>query len=199
VRQVFSKTMVGVVGRLDLERYNDEIAALMTDAAAWLEQEQIPGDDRAIEVVFDLRYKGQAYELPIHASVPLSAESLDAARAAFDVEHKQRYGYDQPFTDVEIVTLRVTAIGKLPTPELQRHDSEGPDASQAVASTAPVYFDGAWRDTPVYERALLHTGNRFRGPALVRQDDCTTVIHPGQAVRVDDLLNLIVTNEETNA
>ena len=188
--------MVGLIGQLDLDRYNDEIATLMTDAAGWLDQEQIPSADRAIDVTFDLRYQGQAYELPIHAALPLTAESLDTARAAFDVEHKRRYGYDQPFTNVEIVTLRVTAIGILPTPELQRHESEGPDASQAIASKTQVFFDGAWAETAVYERNLLRAGNQFSGPALVRQDDCTTVIHPGQAVRVDDLLNLIVTNEE---
>lgn len=198
VRQVFSKTMVGVIGQLDLERYNDEIGTLMTDATGWLEQEEIPEADRAIEVTVDLRYRGQAYELPIHAAIPLSAESLDTARAAFDVEHKRRYGYDQPFTDVEVVTVRVTAIGILPTPELQRHEIEGPDARHAIASQTRVFFDGAWVDTDVYERTLLRAGNRFSGPALVRQDDCTTVIHPGQAVRVDDLLNLIVTNEEAN-
>ena len=196
VRQVFSRTMVGVIGEFDLARYNDEIASLMTDAVAWLEHEQIPKADRAIEVTFDLRYRGQAYELPISTSVPLNAAGLDVARAAFDSEHKRRYGYDQPFTKVEIVTLRVTAIGKLPTPELQRHGSEGPDASHAVASKTRVFFDGAWVETDVYERKLLHAGNLFGGPALVRQNDCTTVIHPGQAVRVDDLLNLIVTNEE---
>jgi N-methylhydantoinase A len=128
--------------------------------------------------------------------MPRSAESLDIARVASDVEHKRRYGYDQPFTDVEVVTARVTAIGILPTPELQRHESEGPDASHAIASQTRVFFDGAWVDTDVYERTLLRAGNQFSGPALVRQDDCTTVIHPGQDVRVDDLLNLIVTNEE---
>ena len=120
-------------------------------------------------------------------------------RRRFHQEHKRRYGYDQPFTNVEIVTLRVTAIGEVPTPELPRLPLEGPDAAQAVASQTDVYFEGAWQETPVYERSLLRPGNQFHGPALVRQDDCTTVIHPGQAVRVDDLLNLIVTNAEETA
>ena len=132
-------------------------------------------------------------------SPKLTAESLEAAKASFHEEHKRRYGYDQPFTNVEIVTLRVTAIGIVPSPELPRLPLEGPDATGAVAAQTQVYFEGAWQETPVYERALLRPGNQFCGPALVRQDDCTTVIHPGQRVRVDDLLNLIVTNAEEAA
>lgn len=196
VRQVFSRTMVGVIGALDLERYHQELTTLATEAAAWLAQERIPEPDRAIEVTLDLRYRGQAYELAIPTDMPLTGESLQATVAAFHQEHKRRYGYDQQFSHVEIVTVRVTAIGKLPTPELPRLPLEGPSAARAGAGMSPVYFDGAWLDTPVYERALLRAGNRFNGPALVRQVDCTVVIHPGQVVRVDDLLNLIVTNDE---
>ncbi|MCA9858902.1 MAG: hypothetical protein KC438_04230, partial [Thermomicrobiales bacterium] len=196
VRQVFSRTMVGVIGELDPDRYNEELDALSRQATAWLDEEHIPAGDRAIEVTLDLRYKGQAYELPISAAIPLTDASLTEAMTAFHAEHKRRYGYDQPFTTVEIVTLRVTAIGELPTPELQRHTAEGPDAHHAIASQTQVFFDGAWVETNVYERSQLRAGNQFNGPALVRQDDCTTVIHPGQVVNVDDLLNLIVTNEE---
>jgi N-methylhydantoinase A len=199
VRQVFSKTLVGTIGELDVDRYNQEIDTLIGSATAWLDQEQIPTEDRAIEVNFDLRYRGQAYELPISVEAILSEAALAEAKASFHQEHKRRYGYDQPFTNVEIVTLRVTAIGIVPTPELPRLPLEGPDAAQAIAARSQVYFDGAWQETPVYERALLRPGNRFSGPALVRQDDCTTVIHPGQDVRVDDLLDLIVTNAEEAA
>lgn len=196
VRQVFSKTMVGIIGQLDLDRYNQTLETLTTDANAWLADERIPAQDRSIEVTLDLRYRGQAYELAIPAVAPLSAESLESARASFHQEHKRRYGYDQPFSDVEVVTVRVTAIGKVPTPELPRLPLEGTDSSQAVAYRTEVYFDGSWIPTAVYERGLLKPGNSFNGPALVRQDDCTTVIHPGQSVRVDDLLNLIVMNDQ---
>lgn len=199
VRQVFSRTMVGTIGELEIDRYNQEIAGLIGDAAAWLDQEQTPAEDRAIEVNFDLRYTGQAYELPIATDATLSETSLQEAKASFHEEHKRRYGYDQPFTNVEVVTLRVTAIGIVPAPELPRLPLEGPDAAHAIATQGRVYFEGAWQETPVYERALLRPGNQFSGPALVRQDDCTTVIHPGQDVRVDDLLNLIVTNAEEAA
>jgi N-methylhydantoinase A len=197
VKQVFSRTLVGSIGSLDLERYNQELAALTGDADAWLERERIPESDRSIEVSLELRYRGQAYELSIPGSLSMNEETWRSAATAFHTEHERRYGYAQPFSDVEVVTLRVTAIGLVPTPELPRLPDESPDASSATGSRSKVYFEHAWLDTPVYERALLRPGNRFDGPALVVQDDSTTVIHPGQRVRVDDLLNLIVAIETT--
>jgi N-methylhydantoinase A len=195
VKQVFSRTLVGSIGSLDLERYNQELAALTGDADAWLERERIPESDRSIEVSLELRYRGQAYELSIPGSLSMNEETWRSAATAFHTEHERRYGYAQPFSDVEVVTLRVTAIGLVPTPELPRLPDESPDASSATGSMSKVYFEHAWLDTPVYERALLRPGNRFDGPALVVQDDSTTVIHPGQRVRVDELLNLIVAIE----
>jgi N-methylhydantoinase A len=201
VKQVFSRTLVGLIGGLDLDRYNHELAALAAEATAWLERERIPEQDRSIEVSLELRYRGQAYELSIPATVSMNEADWTAVAEAFHVEHDRRYGYAQPFSDVEVVTLRVTAVGRVPTPELPRLPEEGPDTSHAIGSTTQVYFDHDWLDTPVYERLLLRPGNRFDGPALVVQDDSTTLIHPGQRVQIDDLLNLIVaieTTEHTN-
>jgi N-methylhydantoinase A len=56
-----------------------------------------------------------------------------------------------------------------------------------------VWFDGeAAIDTPVFDRAGLAPGHRFTGPAVVDQLDSTTLVHPGDRVRIDDALNLII-------
>jgi len=58
----------------------------------------------------------------------------------------------------------------------------------------PVYFDEyqAYRDTPIYQRDLLPLGAQFDGPAIVEQPDTTTVVYPGQTLRVDRTGNLII-------
>ena len=150
--------------------------------------------DRTIEVALDLRYRGQAYELPIRVAAPLDAASWHDAAVRFHAEHKRRYGFDQP-ADVEVVTLRVTAVGALPKPEFRPRPEEGPDPSPALVDRRPVYFDGGWVETPVYERARLCPGNRLAGPAHVLQPDCTTVLHPQQAMQVDGLGNLAAQTE----
>ena len=64
-----------------------------------------------------------------------------------------------------------------------------------VGAPAPVgrrraWFDGTWHDTPVYRREQLGAGAALTGPAIVEQLDTTTVIEPGDRVRVDAMGNL---------
>ena len=57
-----------------------------------------------------------------------------------------------------------------------------------------VYFEQApgFVDCPVYAREACLPGDRFGGPAIIEQMDCTTVVPPGWRVEVDDLLNLLL-------
>jgi N-methylhydantoinase A len=193
VKQVFTQTRVGLIGALDIDSYNTELARLIETAGAWLERENVPPADRTVEIALDLRYKGQAYELPITVRDQLDVTAWEQAAVRFHAEHKRRYGFDQPFAQIEVVTLRITAVGALPKPEFRRGSDAGPDASAARVDARPVYFDGSWIETAVYERARLLPGNHIDGPALILQPDCTTVLHPGQSLRVDSLTNLVVT------
>jgi N-methylhydantoinase A len=191
VRNVFTLTRVGVVGQLDSEAYNRELHALAEQAIAWLDDEGVAPDHREVEVALDLRYHGQAYELPIRVPAQLDGAAWAGVPARFHAEHKRRYGYDQPFANVEVVTLRVTAIGNLPKLHLAPQPEVGADASAAIIDTRAVFFDD-WQDARIYDRELLRPGNRFTGPAIVTQTDCTTVVSPGQELRVDGFGNLII-------
>lgn len=192
VKQVFTLTRVGLIGQLDIDAYNRELGRLAEEADDWLAREGVPVDDRTIETALDLRYKGQAYELPIGVPAALDEAAWQAAVEEFHRAHKSRYGFDQPFAEVEVVTLRVTGVGSLPKPKLQPLREGDPDPAAALVDRRPVYFADGWAETDCYERSSLRPGHQFTGPALVLQDDCTTVIHSGQRVRVDGLMNLIV-------
>jgi N-methylhydantoinase A len=56
-----------------------------------------------------------------------------------------------------------------------------------------VSFDGVIIDCPTYQRERLDVGLVVKGPAVLDQFDCTTVLCPGQVARVDEWKNLIVT------
>jgi N-methylhydantoinase A len=73
VKQVFTLTRVGTVGKLDVNAYNEDLARLVAEAAAWLDREGVGPPDRTVEIALDLRYQGQAYELPMPATAPLDA------------------------------------------------------------------------------------------------------------------------------
>jgi N-methylhydantoinase A len=192
VKNVLTLTRVGVVGRLDIESYNADLQNLVAQADAWLAGEGLARAERSIEVALDLRYQGQAYEIPISATAALDADGWRAAVARFHAEHARRYGFDQPKAIVEVVTLRVSAVGALPKPAFPKLPEVGPESGHARIDERPVYFDGCHHAAGFYDRALLLPGNQVAGPAVIVQPDCTTVLGPGQSLRVDALGNLIV-------
>jgi N-methylhydantoinase A len=196
VRNVFTRTRVGALGQVDLQTYNCDLEQLIGQARDWLEGEGVPPDDRQVEVALDLRYHGQAYELPIPVRAPLDGKMLEGAAERFHAEHKRRYGFDQRFALVEVVTLRVTAIGCLPKLRLEPHPEEGEDASGALVRESRAYFETGYHPTHVYDRARLRPGNQLVGPAIILQADCTTVLEPGQSMRVDGFGNLVVRTGE---
>jgi N-methylhydantoinase A len=80
---------------------------------------------------------------------------------------------------------------------MPRQAPGGPDAAAALVGRRAVDFaeTGGGLDTPVYDRARLAAGNRVPGPAVIEQFDSTTLLHPGQAARVDPLGCLVVAEE----
>jgi N-methylhydantoinase A len=114
--------------------------------------------------------------------------------AAFHREHRRLYSYDLPNAPVELVNLRVTAIGLLPKLRPQMASASASNLEDAVAAVRPVYFDQmrGFVETPCYTRARLGPGMTFEGPAIVDQDDTTTVIFPNFHARVDPVGNLIL-------
>jgi len=92
--------------------------------------------------------------------------------------------------------LRTSAIGRRPAFDLAAL-APGPDASLAAAQrgTRPVWFDGAWHETSIWDRLSLPVGTTITGPAILEQPDATTVVDPGLAARVDDYGNLIITRQ----
>jgi N-methylhydantoinase A len=159
-----------------------------------LAEEGIPEDQITCERALDLRYAIQKYELPVPiAPGALSDADKPAWRSAFDEKHEHTFGTRAPDQRVEIVSYRLTARVALPRPEAPRHPVGPPDAAAALKGRRKAYFTaGGWHDTPVYDRTKLDAGHRFEGPAIVEQPDCTTVVHPGQRVRVDPWRNLII-------
>jgi N-methylhydantoinase A len=101
--------------------------------------------------------------------------SMAALDEAFHRSHERRYGHrnDGP---VEIVNFRLTAVGATPKPPLPRPRASGPAAARRTER--PVYFDGAFVVSPVYERERLAGGACLSGPAVVEEMGATTVVPP---------------------
>jgi N-methylhydantoinase A len=97
---------------------------------------------------------------------------------------------DQP---VEVVSYRLCGIGMVSAPPTPKYKPTGAKLSEALREHRQVRFDGKSLACPVYQREHLDVGLALRGPAILDQFDCTTVVYPGQTAQVDAWKNIIIT------
>jgi N-methylhydantoinase A len=187
-------------------------AELEAQARVWLEGEQVPRAQMRFERAADLRYEHQSFELtcPLGEG-PLTPERLSALVSTFHAEHRRLYTYDLPNAPIELVTLRVTAIGALPKRAAPAPESLAPGGgrvavrAETLASSGEaraemirrgdrmVYFRGrGFMNTPIYPREGLTPGTSFDGPAIIEQSDATPLVAPGFRARVDEAYNLLL-------
>jgi N-methylhydantoinase A len=169
-------------------------AELEVQARGWLDAEEVPRERQRLERSADLRYQHQSFELtcPLGEG-PVSAERLAGLVETFHREHRRLYTYDLPSATVELVNLRVSAIGELPQRAKPLAVTTGAEASTARVGQRDVYFTrGGRTPTACYARARLAAGMVFDGPALIDQEDATTLVAPGFHARVDHALNIIL-------
>jgi N-methylhydantoinase A len=167
---------------------------LEDQARAWLDAERVPRDRQRFERSADLRYEHQSFELTCaFGEGPATPSRLMELASTFHAEHRRLYSYDLPSAPVDLVNLRVTAIGALPTRAASTPSSRSADLTSAMAGRRDVYFRGAGLiPSPCYARERLGPGLRFDGPAIVDQDDATLLVAPGFRARVDDALDIVL-------
>ncbi|SFD55386.1 hydantoinase/oxoprolinase family protein [Roseivivax sediminis] len=185
IRTVFAS----VDGGADLDA---AYRAMVEQGRAWLAEQ---GHDGQSELLLsaDMRYIGQSYEI----EVMLDPGALgDPARlsAAFHDAHRRIYDFDDPDGLVEVVNLRLSAVGIGAAPEIAAEPGS-PEYAAAPLRHVPVHLHGA-REIPLYARADLTTGASFPGPAIVAQEDTTFAIPDRTTARVDRHLNIHLTLED---
>jgi N-methylhydantoinase A len=187
----FVRTMM-VLGR---DKGWEDVAAgfatLTEQAEQWLDRECIALDRRRLLKRIEARYQGQNFEIVVDFE-DSGLPKLDDFLSMFSSAHVREYGYDAHSRLVEIVNCRIQAVGAVTRAPFGQIEG-GASLAGAIKSERPVYFEeGGWTPTPVYKRALLPVEQPFSGPAIVDEMSSTTVILPGQRVRLDRFGNLIV-------
>lgn len=163
-------------------------AELAAEGSAWLDREGDQAQRRRIERAADMRYVGQAYEL----RVPLDEECRDSASIAeaFHLEHERIYGFRDTETAVELGTARLAMVGE--TAKLAQQQIAEGSGNPRPKAERPLFRKGGWLTASVYARDGLGAGDRINGPAIIEQDDTTTILLPGWLARVDVAGNLLL-------
>lgn len=140
----------------------------------------------------DVRYEGQAFEVPLSVDPEtLRSEGLASVKARFDDEHARLFTFNMDSAH-ELVNLRAVALGPsldLEAPKLKQGNG---DPSAAKIRDHELWFDGAMRPAVIYDRAKLLAGDVIPGPAIVVEMDSTTLIEGDCVGTIDAVGNLLI-------
>lgn len=183
-----------------VDQTNDaEIAAVMDEVIsqciAELEAEGVPLADQTHAFEIDVRYSGQAFEVPLPADLAAfkAGNGIKALSAAFDAEHLRLFTFNLEHSPHEFVNIRATALGKaanVTAQEIARGDGKPDKAS--IIRESEVWMDGKVQPATIYQREKLKAGDKIKGPAVVCEMDSTTLIQSGCVAEIDAYGNIII-------
>ncbi len=156
-----------------MESLEETLADLAADALEELRQQGVPEERTKVLRRLHLRYEGTdtAHVIDFAGAAEMTA--------AFEADHRQRYGFAMPEKALIVEAAAVEVIGTMA--EIAERELDAPPREGEVPRLAVVraYMAGEERETPVYDRAALVPGDRIDGPAILREDTATTVVEPG--------------------
>ena len=195
IRNDFIRTVMVDVNNKSLKSILVSVKTLEEEATGWLRDEQ--GFKGKSELLWscDMRYRGQSFEIEtIVKQSWLYDSSSEKIKAAFHKAHHQVYDHSDESAEVQIVNLRLVIVGTVPKPSMPV--SKEKKSLATPSKTVKVHVDGNHHEAAVFDRQKLCPGDHFYGPAIVLQDDTTTVVLPKFTAYVDGAKNLILTANE---
>jgi N-methylhydantoinase A len=166
-------------------------SALEQEAGAELAAEGVDPEGIRFERTADLRYRGQEHTVRVPLAPGLLA--AEAVERDFHALHRQKYVFDLEGDPVEVVTFHVAAFGSLGAVPAATSATGRPGSRPAPHGGRRVDFDAdGLHEARVFRRQQLPVGFEAAGPLVVEEETTTTLVHPGQALEVDEHGNLIV-------
>ena len=175
----------------DAARVNRVLEALEKKASAQMERDGIAAGRRRFSFSLDMRHRGQINEVEVPLPEKrLKSSFLEALRRRFSSRYEQLYGRGSSYGEArqEIVTLRLRASAATSRPSLRKAGRQSARSSaRAARGRRSIYWAELKRalPTPIYDGALLVSGNRIAGPAVVETTDTTVVVQPKRTLMVD--------------
>ncbi len=193
IRNEFSRTVIRTIAQLDRATTKREMKALGAQAEKWLTSEKIPAKNQRLRYQIDLRYYRQGYEFPIDVELDwLDRDGgFDRVIKRFKDVHQQNYGFNIEH-DIEVVNLRAIAVGIVPKVEVSAHRMPPRPGTPKPIEKHKIYYRGKTIATPIYDRYQLKPADRLDGPAVITQNDSTTLILPGHVGQVDAYQNILI-------
>jgi N-methylhydantoinase A len=187
IRYDYSQTFEQRLDRADVEQIHAVLKRQRAEGEAQLRKADAPHSSVEVAHFADMAYAGQIHALRVPIEAGWNAQQLTNA---FVAQYRNEFGNALENIPAVVVNLRTRVVGT--RGGMARRAAR--DVQGGVArpiKSRPVYF-GGWHEAAIYARSDLLPGMQFDGPAIVEQDDTTTVVEPGMVTRVDAYGNLLV-------
>jgi N-methylhydantoinase A len=192
MRHEKSRSLLTTIDRLSANQLADSLRQLCSEVTRDLVHEGFAPDEVSLTFEADLRYFGTSHVMTIPLEDP--AISRTELAKAFVEQHQREYGYTVPeeVASVEVATVRVFAVVSTWRYEVPADERWAAQSPSGVGGREVYFEESGFTETVVYDREKLVPGMSFKGPAIVEQDDSTSVVPPGTSVTVDRYLNLVL-------
>lgn len=191
VRRDYIRTMVRCQSSADEAEILAGWDELASQGTADIEAEGISRDRIRLVHVADMRYLGEGHEVQVVIPADLPDDQMVGfAWKKFHEVHDETFGFHyEGEQDVEIVNLRVQAIGEQYRPQIRV--DKGPASPAEPMATRPTYWD-SWVESPIFDRAGLQSGQVISGPAIIEEYGSTIVVPVNWSATRDEYGNLIM-------
>ena len=195
LRRDYVQTLFARMDDLEMFELEDQFKNLEAEGRRVLEESGIPTDRIVFERAADMRYVGQEHAVAVRLPANVGDETARAEiKRLFDDAHEQRYSHSAPEESADIVSLRISAIGRLGKPQLAKiPQGEAAPPKAALCGTRSVIFEGSGSlEAAVFDRTQLLQGNVIHGPSIIEETASTTVVEPGDTVTVNAFGHLVM-------
>ncbi|MEB2271567.1 hydantoinase/oxoprolinase family protein [Bacillus safensis] len=180
-----------------INQLKQDYEMLSRKATDWVSQQNIQHiNQTSILLLADARYQGQAFEIELPLSIDWLKQEQDIHQLieAFHKLHQRQYGHRDDQAKIEFTHLRVRVIGETPSlPFSPVHESSG--QSLKPYEYRRIFIEEKEYEASVYNRDTLSVGSIVNGPAVIEQDDTTTLILPNWTGSIDQSGNLVISKE----
>ena len=175
----FVRTFVSPLKTVDWDKLRGVFDEMSVEGASMLSEEGIDPANQEFYLKFDCRYLKQYHEVSfVMPNDIVEKRDADAVAKAFHAEHNRLYGYSLDELDVaiEIINVRVQAIGQTDKPVFQEIERVAEDPSAALKGERSVYLPETqeFAEVPIYDGHKLQYGHKVSGPAMI--EEVTTAI-----------------------
>lgn len=193
-------SVIRPLAQVDVDALRNAVEGIVAKSREQLTRTGLDESRQSAEAVAELRYVGQVWSIPVPVALPVTRESLAAAAQLFHAQHQELYHHKHPDGPLELVSLHVNSIGRLPKLRWPRRTAPS-GAAAGPRKSRPAWFE--WSRTPVeigvWRGDDLMPGQTIAGPAVIEEATTSILLDRGDVATVDPFGNYAIKQSREGA